>query len=85
MKRFEYKVLKPFSIYKDSEGRKRIALTDDERKVGTTFNLSTKYVDYENKEDKIRQGSITKRLCKRQYLKLIREIDLSSNDPDKSE
>lgn len=77
MIRFDYKVLKPFSIYKDSEGRKRIARTDEEKKSGTSFGLATQYIDYESKEDKIKQAPLTLRLCKLRYLKLVKQVNIS--------
>lgn len=79
MIRFEYKVLKPFSIYKDSGGKKRITRTDEDMKSETSFGLTTKYVDYESKEDKIKQNPFTLRLCKLRYLKLVRQVNISKN------
>ncbi|MEA3357760.1 MAG: hypothetical protein U9Q67_04995 [Patescibacteria group bacterium] len=76
MVKIEYKVLKPFVIYKDSKGIKRIARTDKEKKSGANFDLTTKYFDYEIKEDQIKQDPFTLNLCKLRYLKMVKQVDI---------
>lgn len=76
MIRFEYNVLKSFSIYRVPGGRKRIARTDEEKKSGTSFGLATQYIDYESKEDKIKQDPFTLRLCKLRYLELVKQVNI---------
>ena len=73
---FEYKVLKPFTIYKNTNGTKRIARNDEEKKSGPSFDLTTKYVDYESEENKIKQDPFTLRLCKLRYLELARQTNI---------
>jgi len=76
MIRFEYKVLKSFLIYRDLKGKRQVARTDEEKKSGTSFGLTSRYVDYESKENEIEQDPFTSRLCKLQYLKLDRQIKM---------
>ena len=74
MIRFEYKVLKPFVIFKSLKGEKKVAHTDEERQSGTKFGLSTKYVDYESVGENIEQDIFTEELCTLKYLKIDREV-----------
>jgi len=76
MIRFEYKVLKPFVIFKDLKGGKNVAHTDEEKQSGTKFGLSTKYVDYESKRENVEQDVFTEKLSKLKYLKLDREVQM---------
>ena len=76
MIRFDYKVIKPFSIYKDEDGSKRIARTEEEKKVGACFELPIRYVDYESKKDDFEQDTLTLELCRLGYLKLLRKVEM---------
>ena len=76
MIRFEYNVLKPFSIHKNFKGKRSVANTDEEKQSGMKFGLVTKYVDYESKGEMIEQDFLTHKLCKLQYLELEREVKM---------
>jgi hypothetical protein len=68
MIKFEYKVLKPFTIYTDTKGQKKIAESTEEGKSGTSFRKSASYVDYERENGTVIQDPITQVLIDKNYL-----------------
>jgi hypothetical protein len=71
MVKYQYKVIKAFSIFKDDEGKRRIAETDEQVKSGTRFNKSAQYVDYTFGKKNLDMAPITQKLCDEKYLKLV--------------
>jgi len=76
MKRYEYKVLKPFTIIKENDEH-RLAENGEERQNGSSFEPTNQYVDYEMPKIGFERGDITKKLLKEGYIELVSEVKLS--------
>jgi len=74
MIKHEYKVLKPFTVHKDSEGNSSFEKYKDERQGGSSFSTSNWYVDYEFPHRKISLCSITQRLVNKGYISLTKTV-----------
>lgn len=85
MKKFIYKINKPFSIYEDEKGNMSIAETDEQKKAGTSFASTAKYVDYEDDDKKaIEQTKITEELKQEGYIELKTKKDFPKSKKSKS-
>lgn len=82
MKKFKYKVLKPFSIFEDEKGNRKIAETDEEKRSGTSFSKNAKFVDYRCESEDITQDPFTHELCEEGYIEFIKERELETPNVD---
>lgn len=71
MTRYEYKVLKPFSLETDDNGVEAIVTDNIESNLGPDFAKGSTYVDYMSKDDQIEPNATTEVLVKRKFIKLL--------------
>lgn len=71
---FRYKVLKPFVVFKTDTGELKIAQTEEEKKSGSKYSMSTKYVDYRFEKAGLGQADITHILESQKYIQLIDQV-----------
>lgn len=74
MIKYKYKVLKPFTLYREGSGEQKIArMSDSENRSGSRYTKTTDYFDYCFKEDGLTQSDVTKKLLSLKYIKLVGE------------
>jgi len=72
MTKFNYKVIKGFTLIQDEEGY-HVSDESGPRNQGTTFRKKSRYVDYEFPEEDIEETEITKTLLDKGYIELVSE------------
>ena len=70
MTRFEYQVLKPFSLQVDSEGKEEI-ITDNHSNLGPDFIKGSMYVDYKSEDGSVDMNKTTAVLEARKFIRLL--------------
>lgn len=75
MTKFEYQVLKPFTIIKDSKGKEKLVKKNDESKGGSSFGMGCSYVDYELLNEELYLCPITSHLEQLGYIGLIKKTE----------
>ena len=75
MKRYEYKVLKPFTIIRENN-KHRLTKNESEKQKGSSFKTQSQYVDYEMPKIGFEMDTITKKLIRKGYIELVSETKI---------